>query len=129
MKSFFLNLLLFFYLLIIGIYCDCNYITLGVDKEKCAVIKKQDEKNAFERSALFHPVFLLKYLFLNLVQFLIALFDPADFSEKQVELANITEVSSQLCSKKFPCKNSIEFILLKLNKCLFLLNFSPMVLS
>ena len=46
MKSFFLILLIYICILIIGIYCDCNYITLGVDKEKCAVIKKQDEKKS-----------------------------------------------------------------------------------
>ena len=46
MKSFFLILLFYICILIIGIYCDCNYITLGVDKEKCAVIKKQDEKKS-----------------------------------------------------------------------------------
>jgi len=44
MKSY--KFLFLYFCFIIGIYCDCNYITLGVNKDKCAVIKKQDEKKS-----------------------------------------------------------------------------------
>ncbi len=35
---------IFLLILIKNINCDCNYITLGVDKDVCGVIDKEDKK-------------------------------------------------------------------------------------
>ena len=47
MKLFTFKYIIFFLLLIIeNIKCDCNYITLGVDKDVCGVIDKEDKKKS-----------------------------------------------------------------------------------
>jgi hypothetical protein len=46
MKSNKFLILFLYFCFIIEINSDCNYITLGANKEKCAVIKKQDEKKS-----------------------------------------------------------------------------------
>ena len=45
MKLYIFNYISIFLLILIkNINCDCNYITLGVDKDVCGVIDKEDKK-------------------------------------------------------------------------------------
>jgi hypothetical protein len=43
MKFYFLILITIFINNITFIYCDCNYITIGANTDKCAVIDKEDK--------------------------------------------------------------------------------------